>query len=132
VGLDFERGFAGGRLFATDSNQSLSTPLGCNNSSRLVTVDLAAGTVTPFSTGLQTGDHPTEQLAFRAGWLYWSQGSATNSGVVGYDNGNGENQHDIPCQEITLSDNLFDSGDGHLTGGYLDHGIARPGAAGAW
>jgi hypothetical protein len=70
VGLGFEHGFRGGRLFATDSNQSLSTPLGRNNSSRIVTVDPAAGTVTPFITGLPTGDHPTEQLAFRDGWIY--------------------------------------------------------------
>jgi hypothetical protein len=33
-----------------------------------------------------TGDHPTEQLAFKGdGWIYWSQGSTTNSGVVGLD-----------------------------------------------
>jgi glucose/arabinose dehydrogenase len=127
VGLAFEQGFAGGRLFASDSNQSLRT-IGRNNSSRIVTVDLAAETVTPFITDLPTGDHPTEQLAFQDGWIYWSQGSATNSGVVGHDNGNGENQHDIPCQDITLSENLFDSGDGHLTSGYSDHGVARPGA----
>jgi glucose/arabinose dehydrogenase len=127
VGLAFEHGFAGGRLFATDSNQSLRT-LGRNNSSRIVTVDLAAETVTPFITGLPTGDHPAEQLAFKDGWIYWSQGSATNSGVVGHDNGNGENQHDIPCQDITLSENLFDSGDGHMTSGYSDHGVARSGA----
>ncbi len=118
---------AGGRLFATDSNQSLRT-LGRNNSSRIVTVDLAAETVTPFITGLPTGDHPAEQLAFQDGWIYWSQGSATNAGVVGRDNGNGENQHDIPCQDITLSANLFDSGDGHRTSGYSDFGVARPGA----
>jgi glucose/arabinose dehydrogenase len=127
VGLAFEQGFAGGRLFASDSNQSLRT-IGRNNSSRIVTVDLAAETVTPFIMGLPTGDHPTEQFAFRDGWIYWSQGSATNSGVVGHDNGSGENQHDIPCQDITLSENLFDSGDGHLTSGYSDHGVARPGA----
>jgi glucose/arabinose dehydrogenase len=127
VGLAFEQGFAGGTLFASDSNQSLRT-IGRNNSSRIVTVDLAAETVTPFITGLPTGDHPTEQFAFRDGWIYWSQGSATNSGVVGHDNGSGENQHDIPCQDVTLSENVFDSGDGHLTSGYSDHGVARPGA----
>jgi glucose/arabinose dehydrogenase len=127
IGLAFEHGFAGGRLFATDSNQSLRT-LGRNNSSRIVTVDLAAKTVTPFIAGLLTGDHPAEQLAFKDGWIYWSQGSATNSGVVGHDNGGGENQPDIPCQDITLSDNLFDSGDGHMSSGYSPHGVARPGA----
>jgi hypothetical protein len=42
--------------------------------------------------------------------------------VTGHDNGAGGNQHDIPCQNIRLSDNTFDSGDGHLTSGYSNHG----------
>ena len=45
-------------------------------------------------------------------------GSTTNSGVVGRDNGGGANQPDIPCQQITLSNNLFDSGGGKMTSGY--------------
>jgi glucose/arabinose dehydrogenase len=117
VDIAFEHGFQGGRLFATDSNQSLRT-LGRNNSSRIVIVDPMTGQVTPFITNLPTGDHPSEQLAFNGGWIYWSQGSTTNSGVVGLDNGNGQNQPDIPCQQITLSDNLFDSGGGKMTSGY--------------
>jgi hypothetical protein len=60
------------------------------------------GTVTPFITGLPTGDHPSEQLAFQGNWIYWSQGSTTNSGVVGRDNG-GTGQQDIPCQDIKLA-----------------------------
>jgi glucose/arabinose dehydrogenase len=117
VDIAFEHGFQGGRLFATDSNQSLRTT-GNNNSSRIVTVNPMNGTVTPFITKLPTGDHPTEQLAFKGGWIYWSQGSTTNSGVVGRDNGGGTNQPDIPCQDITLSNNLFDSGGGKMTSGY--------------
>ena len=127
IGLAFERGFQGGRLFATDSNQSLRTT-GRNNSSRIVTVDPATGVVSGFISGLPTGDHPAEQIAFKGDWIYWSQGSATNSSVVGHDNGGGTNQQEIPCQDIKLSQNLFDSGDGHLTSGYSPHGVARPGA----
>ena len=117
VDIAFERGFQGGRLFATDSNQSLRTT-GRNNSSRIIIVDPMTGQVTPFITNLPTGDHPSEQLEFKGGWIYWSQGSTTNSGVVGLDNGGGTNQPDIPCQQITLSDNLFDSGGGKMTSGY--------------
>jgi hypothetical protein len=84
--------------------------------------------VTPFISGLPTGDHPTEQLAFDDGWIYWSQGSTTNSGVVGRDNGGGANQPDIPCQQITLSDNVFDSGGGVSTSGYSPFGVQRKGA----
>jgi hypothetical protein len=86
------------------------------------------GQVTAFITGLPTGDHPTEQLAFKDGWIYWSQGSTTNSGVVGRDNGGGANQQDIPCQDIVLSENVFDSGGGKMTSGYSPFGVQRPGA----
>src|SRR5437899_1056155 len=126
VDIAFEKGFEGGQLFATDSNQSLRT-LGRNNSSRIVTVNADTGRVTPFISGLPTGDHPAEQITFKDGWIYWSQGSTTNSGVVGHDNGGGQNQPDIPCQNVVLSQNLFDSGDGHLTSGYSPHGVDNRG-----
>ena len=127
VDIGFENGLAGGRLFATDSNQATHGN-GQNNSSRIVVVDPQTGHVTPFITDLPTGDHPSEQLAFRDGWIYWSQGSTTNSGVVGRDNGGGKNQQDIPCQDIVLSDNVFDSGGGVKTSGYSPFGVQRPGA----
>lgn len=127
VDIAFEHGLRGGRLFATDSNQAERT-IGFNNSSRIVIVDPMTGQITPFITGLPTGDHPTEQLAFKDGWIYWSQGSTTNSGVVGLDNGGGANQQAIPCQDIVLSHNLFDSGGGRLTSGYSPFNTQRPGA----
>jgi hypothetical protein len=127
VDIGFEHGFEGGRLFATDSNQATHAA-GQNNSSRIVMVDPMTGRVTPFITGLPTGDHPTEQLAFKSNWIFWSQGSTTNSGVVGRDNGGGANQPDIPCQDITLSNNVFDSGGGVKTSGYSTFGTQRPGA----
>jgi hypothetical protein len=128
VDLAFEHGFQGGRLFATDSNQATHQHNGQNNSSRIVTVNTSTGSVTPFITALPTGDHPTEQLAFKDGWIYWSQGSTTNSGVVGLDNGGGANQSDIPCQDIVLSKNTFDSGGGVSTSGYSPFGVTQPGA----
>jgi glucose/arabinose dehydrogenase len=127
IGIGFEKGFEGGRLFVTDSNQAIRTPGAQNNSSRIVVVDPKSGAVTPFITGLPTGDHPAEQLEFNDGWIYWSQGSTTNSGVVGLDNGGGANQHDIPCQTITLSNNTFDSGGGKSTSGYSPFGVTNPG-----
>jgi hypothetical protein len=127
IDIAFVNGLSGGRLFATDSNQSTHGG-GQNNSSRIVTVTPMTGQVTPFITDLPTGDHPSEQLAFKGGWVYWSQGSTTNSGVVGRDNGGGTNQSDIPCQDITLSDNLFDSGGGKMTSGYSPFGVQQPGA----
>jgi glucose/arabinose dehydrogenase len=128
VDIGFENGFQGGRLFATDSNQATHAGGAGNNSSRIVTVDAQTGQVTPFITGLPTGDHPSEQLEFKNNWIYWSQGSTTNSGVVGRDNGGGTGQHDIPCQDIVLSQNVFDSGGGVFTSGYSTFGTTRPGA----
>src|SRR5437016_10964336 len=130
IDIAFEKGFEGGRLFATDSNQAIRAPAtnAQNNSSRIVTVNPETGKVTPFIAGLPTGDHPAEQITFKDGWIYWSQGSTTNSGVVGRDNGGGANQHDIPCQDIKLSDNVFDSGGGVKTSGYSPFGVQRKGA----
>jgi hypothetical protein len=127
VDIAFEKGLQGGRLFASDSNQATHAHNGQNNSSRIVTVS-QTGQVTPFISGLPTGDHPTEQLAFKDNWIYWSQGSTTNSGVVGRDNGGGANQQDIPCQDIVLSQNVFDSGGGVKTSGYSPFNTTRPGA----
>jgi len=103
---------------------------GQNNSSRIVTVNPMTGGVTSFITNLPTGDHPTEQLAFSGGWIYWSQGSTTNSGVVGLDNNGGANQSDIPCQDITLSNNVFVSSLSPFvaTSGYSPFGKQQPGA----
>jgi glucose/arabinose dehydrogenase len=131
IGLSFEHGTQGGRLFATDSNQGARGAPGTgNNTSRIVRVDLHSGAVIPVIVGLPTGDHPTEQILVKDGWLYWSQGSATNSGVTGHDNGAGGNQHDIACERIKLSDNVWHSvPDGHTTSGYSNHGVARPGAS---
>jgi glucose/arabinose dehydrogenase len=134
IGLTFEREFQGGRLFATDSNQGVrgAQSGGGNNTSRVLEVrisnDRKSAQVITLIRGLPTGDHPTEQIVAKDGWLYWSQGSTTNSGVTGHDNGNGGNQQEIPCQEITLSENLWDSGDGDKSSGFSRHGQARPGA----
>ena len=127
IDIAFVNGLSGGRLFATDSNQSTHGG-GQNNSSRVVTVNPMTGDVTSFITNLPTGDHRTEQLAFSGGWIYWSQGSTTNSGVVGLDNNSGANQSDIPCQDITLSNNVFVSSLSPFvaTSGYSPFGTQQP------
>jgi hypothetical protein len=130
IGITFERGFDGGRLFVSDSLQGARGERSPTNSSRILQVDPTSGELTELITGLPTGDHPTAQLTVRDGFIYWAQGSATNSGVVGHDNGasvggepNLATQRDIPCQDVVLSGNNFDSGDGHVTGGFLPHGV---------
>ena len=129
IGLAFENGFRGGTLFGTDSNQGVrgAPSGGGNNTSRVVTIDVQGNAVKTLIGGLPTGDHPTELIIVKDGFLYWSQGSATNSGVTGHDNGGGGNQHDIACERIQLSKNLFSSGaDGHKTSGFSNHNQRRP------
>jgi len=54
------------------------------------------------------GDHHTDNLVVKDGYIYFGQGTATNSGVVGPDNYNfgwlkrHPDFHDIPCRDITL------------------------------
>jgi hypothetical protein len=112
VDIAFERGFEGGQLFATDNGA---------NGGRIVTVEPTTGNVVPLITGLPAG--PTGQLAFQGGWIYWGAGSTTNSGVVDSPSG----QPDIPCQDITLSENVFDSGGGTFTSGYSLFGHTNKG-----
>ena len=107
VDIAFEHGSEGGRLFATDNGSS---------GGRILTVNPTTGNVVPLITGLPAG--PTGQLAFHSGWIYWGAGATTNNGVVDVNGG----QPDIPCQDITLSQNVFDSGGGILTSGYSPFG----------
>ena len=112
VDIAFEHGAAGGRLFATDN---------AGDGGRIVTVEPATGKVAPLITKLPGG--PTGQLGFQNGWIYWGAGATTNSGVVSKSDGGPFGQPEIPCQDVTLSQNVFDSGAGIFTSGYslFDH-----------
>lgn len=141
IGITFDRDFDGRRLFATDSRQGVRGAQGPKNSSRVLELNpnSSSAPVTPLIVNLPTGDHPTEQITVRGNRLFWSQGSVTNSGVVGHDNTGpagvggpadvaGQFQREIPCQDVVLSGNNSDSGDGHVTGGFKNHGV--PGVEG--
>ncbi len=55
------------------------------------------------------GDHHTNGPVIKEGYIYFGQGTATNSGVVGEDNANFgwlkrfPDFHDIPCEDITVN-----------------------------
>jgi plastocyanin/glucose/arabinose dehydrogenase len=63
------------------------------------------------------GDHGNDHIALGPdGKLYWGNGSATNSGVVGPDNQevtgwlkNHPDFHDVPCADVTLNGTNFTS-----------------------
>jgi glucose/arabinose dehydrogenase len=71
-----------------------------------------------------TGDHHTNGPVIGPdGWLYFAQGTATNSAVVGEDNHRfgwlkrDPDLCDIPCQEIVLAGENYTSGNPFETGG---------------
>lgn len=79
------------------------------------------------------GDHHTNGPAVGPdGWIYFAQGTATNSGVVGEDNHKfgwlkrKPDFHDVPGQDITLSGENFETPD------FLNPGAGRTVRTGAF
>ncbi|GMA15434.1 PQQ-dependent sugar dehydrogenase [Deinococcus metallilatus] len=109
---------------------------------RIVKITLD-GRVTPLVENLPSlGDHHTDRpVVGRDGYVYFGQGTATNSGVVGPDNAEYgwlkrfPQFHDIPCQDITLTGQnyrtanpLTPAADTVVTGAYQPFGTpSRPG-----
>lgn len=81
---------------------------------RIVRVGLD-GTVTPILAGLPSlGDHHTNRpVVGPDGWIYFGQGTATNTGVVGEDNfkfgwaHRHPTFHDVPGRDLTLAGESF-------------------------
>lgn len=121
--------FGGGRFFIAEGSQLAP--------GRILAVD-KQGRAAEVVTGLPSlGDHHTDGPLYGPdGFLYWGQGTATNSGVVGPDNAEFgwlhrfPDFHDIPCQDVVLSGQNFESenpltepgGDEAVTGAYLPFG----------
>lgn len=111
---------------------------GAKNGGRILRVT-PNGRITPVVQGLPSlGDHHTNGPAVgRDGWIYFGQGTATNSGVVGTDNfefgwlKRHPDFHDIPCKDIRLAGKNFTSdnpltpeaGDRAETGAFVPFGI---------
>lgn len=82
------------------------------------------------------GDHHTNGPVVHEGFVYFGQGTATNSGVVGPDNAKfgwlkrRPGFHDVPCKDVTLAGANFETGnalsgdekDRKVTGAYLPFG----------
>jgi glucose/arabinose dehydrogenase len=85
-----------------------------------------------------TGDHHTNTLLIKDNYIYFGQGTATNSAVVGPDNveygwlKRKKEFHDIPCKDLILtgvnyeSSNVLkpDSDEKVLTGAYSPYGTS--------
>lgn len=105
-------------------------------SGRLVRIALD-GTQRVLVDNLPTGDHHTNGPLVVDGWVYFGQGTRTNSGVAGVDNHQfgwlkrAPKAHDIPCRDIKLTGTNFTSAnpftkgqedDQAITGAYLPFG----------
>jgi glucose/arabinose dehydrogenase len=95
------------------------------------------GAVQPLVENLPSyGDHHTNGPIILDDYLYFGQGTATNSSVVGNENAKfgwlkrNRDFHDIPCQDISLTGLNFEtddvltetSNDKAITGAYLPYG----------
>ena len=97
------------------------------------------GTITTLISDLPSmGDHHTNGPVVKDGYIYFGQGVATNSAVVGTDNADfgwllrKKDFHDIPCADITLTGQNYtspnpltdDPDDETSTGAYVAFGTA--------
>ena len=95
------------------------------------------GKITTLVEGLPSvGDHHTNNLVIKDEYIYFGQGVATNSAVVGPDNkefgwlSRRKEFHDIPCDDIVLTGENYESenvltevtGDKVLTGAFSPFG----------
>lgn len=89
-----------------------------------------AGDVKAIVEGLPSwGDHHTNGPAVGPdGKIWFGQGTATNSGIVGEDSKDfgwlerHPDFHDVPCKDLTLTGENFETKDGKKTGAYLPFG----------
>jgi glucose/arabinose dehydrogenase len=102
---------------------------GVNEGGRILKIT-PSGQITTIVDGLPSyGDHHTDgPVVSPDGWLYFGQGTASNSGVVGEDNQKfgwlkrHPEFHDIPGADISVVGTNFKSRDGKRTGGFVPFG----------
>jgi hypothetical protein len=93
------------------------------------------GIIETLVSGLPSmGDHHTDAPIIKDNYIYFGQGTVTNSAVVGIDNlhygwlKRHKELHDIPCMDLTLagvnyeSDNIGQEGGKVSTGAYVPYG----------
>src|SRR6185436_10473799 len=76
---------------------------------KILKINMDGSTTTLTENLPSIGDHHTNGPAIKDGYIYFGQGTATNSGIVGPDNKEfgwlprHKTFHDIPCMDIVLS-----------------------------
>jgi glucose/arabinose dehydrogenase len=122
--------YGAGKLYIAEGSQEAR--------GKIIEVDAFTGAVRDVVVDLPSlGDHHTDGPLYSPdGYLYWGQGTATNSGVVGEDNAQFgwlhrfPDFHDTPCEDVVLEGHNFQSdnplaenkSDQALTGAFLPFG----------
>jgi glucose/arabinose dehydrogenase len=95
---------------------------GAKDGGRIIRVTLQGATTVLVDSLPSMGDHHTNRaVAGPDGSIYFTVGTATNSGVVGEDNWDGgwlkrhPAFHDVPCQDVTLTGENFETRDVRAT-----------------
>jgi glucose/arabinose dehydrogenase len=103
---------------------------GVKSGGRILRIDKTGKVETLVSDLPSLGDHHTDGPALGPdGYLYFGQGTATNSGIVGEDNAQfgwlarHPEFHDIPCKDVTLTGKNYEQA-GKVTGAYSPYGKA--------
>lgn len=100
---------------------------------RILKISMDGSTKTLVADLPSVGDHHTNSLVIKDGYIYFGQGTATNSGVVGEDNAQygwlprKKDFHDIPCADVILAGQNYttanvltpDPSDKAVTGAYV-------------
>jgi glucose/arabinose dehydrogenase len=120
--------FHGGNFYISEGGQA--------NGGKILRVSPNGEMTTLVDNLPSVGDHHTNVPVIKDGFIYFGQGTATNSAVVGPDNAafgwlkRKPDFHDIPCGDITLTGENFESSnvltddpnDKALTGAYVPYG----------
>jgi glucose/arabinose dehydrogenase len=105
---------------------------------RILKISKEGNTSSLVSNLPSVGDHHTNGPVIRDGYIYFGQGTATNSSVVGEDNKEfgwllrRKDFHDIPCRDIILNGQNYtasnaltdDQNDQATTGAYSAYGVS--------
>ena len=114
---------------------------GALSGGRILKIDRSGDITTLIEDLPSKGDHHTNGPIILNGYVYFGQGTATNSGVVGEDNADfgwlkrNPDFHDIPCKDIVLKgrnyeskNNLTDDPDDRaMTGAFVPYGTTTTG-----
>lgn len=88
---------------------------GAMNGGKILKIDKSGNVLTLIEDLPGKGDHHTNGPVIMDGYVYFGQGTATNSAIVGEDNANfgwlkrNPDFHDVPCRDVVLKGKNYES-----------------------